>query len=346
MDPVKLLGSGMANTEATRRRFSPSWALPISTTSSRDFDLARPMFDLTQKTLHGVGGVRNQPSRPFNSHDLAPILVIPDETTLQSEADSSDFATDAVLSQQSPEDESGIRCLLLPKVSVWLNRTTRSMTRRCWQSSELWRTGTIFWRVLTMRLKSGWTTRIRVLHVSKETQPMPGSVSSTCPGLISPCSQLEFYGQVNALSCRADHGTRAGDKNVMLLLPGVLRNTCNLSPLWTVIGRRGATTSSRIFTSNVKAKGGAVTKSAMELRRSKGNSVQASDSEHDGLFSGTKIYVPNDQSYGPASIQHHDTRVAGHLGRWKTLELVSRTTGGQDVPLHWPICEHVTPSPD
>jgi len=37
------------------------------------------------------------------------------------------------------------------------------------------------------------------------------------------------------------------------------------------------------------------------------------------------IYVPNDPELcRRITSQHHDTRVAGHPGRWKTLELVSR----------------------
>jgi transposase InsO family protein len=46
----------------------------------------------------------------------------------------------------------------------------------------------------------------------------------------------------------------------------------------------------------------------------------------DGLlmFQG-KIYVPRDRDLRRRIVaQHHDTRVAGHAGRWKTLELVSR----------------------
>jgi hypothetical protein len=42
------------------------------------------------------------------------------------------------------------------------------------------------------------------------------------------------------------------------------------------------------------------------------------------MFQG-KIYVPKDRDLRRRIIaHHHDTRVAGHAGRWKTLELVSR----------------------
>ena len=70
----------------------------------------------------------------------------------------------------------------------------------------------------------------------------------------------------------------------------------------------------------------AVANSALELQKSKGKSVQASEwSEHDELLCfRDQIYVPNDPELRRRiTSQHHDTRLAGHLGRWKTLELVS-----------------------
>jgi hypothetical protein len=42
------------------------------------------------------------------------------------------------------------------------------------------------------------------------------------------------------------------------------------------------------------------------------------------MFRG-KIYVPTDRDLRRRVVsQHHDTRVAGHAGRWKMLELVAR----------------------
>jgi len=54
--------------------------------------------------------------------------------------------------------------------------------------------------------------------------------------------------------------------------------------------------------------------------------------------------VPNDPELRRRiTSQHHDTRVAGHPGRWKTLELISRNYCGHRCPLHWPICENMRP---
>jgi len=94
-----------------------------------------------------------------------------------------------------------------------------------------------------------------------------------------------------------------------------------------------------------------VARSATELRKSKGKSVRASEwSEHDGLLCfRDRIYVPNDPELRRRiTSQHHDTRVAGHPGRWKdTGAHLPQLLVATDVPLHWPICENMRPlSPD
>jgi hypothetical protein len=71
-----------------------------------------------------------------------------------------------------------------------------------------------------------------------------------------------------------------------------------------------------------------VAKAARELRKDKGRGTikSAEWSESDGLlmFRG-KIYVPKDRDLRHRIIeQHHNMRVAGHAGRFKTLELISR----------------------
>jgi hypothetical protein len=71
----------------------------------------------------------------------------------------------------------------------------------------------------------------------------------------------------------------------------------------------------------------AVAKAARELRKNKGRGMVKSAEwlESDGLlmFHG-KIYVPNDKDLRHCIIeQHHDMRIAGHAGRFKTLELVA-----------------------
>jgi hypothetical protein len=72
----------------------------------------------------------------------------------------------------------------------------------------------------------------------------------------------------------------------------------------------------------------AVARAAGDLQKSKGKSVRASEwSECDGLLCFRDcIYVPNDPELRRhIASQHHDTKVAGHPGCWKTLELISRS---------------------
>jgi hypothetical protein len=70
-----------------------------------------------------------------------------------------------------------------------------------------------------------------------------------------------------------------------------------------------------------------VVKVARELRKDKGRGTikSAEWSESDGLLMfRSKIYVPNDRDLRCHIIeQHHDTHIAGHAGRFKTLELIS-----------------------
>jgi hypothetical protein len=80
-----------------------------------------------------------------------------------------------------------------------------------------------------------------------------------------------------------------------------------------------------------------VAKAARELRKDKGRGTikSAEWSESDGLlmFCG-KIYVPNDRDLRRCIVeQHHNTRIAGHAGRFKTLELISRN-------YWWPQMSH------
>jgi len=69
--------------------------------------LARPLFDLTWKDMEWRWGAEEQLAFDSLKEQIttAPILALPDNSRpFRIEADSSDFATGAVLSQQSPED--------------------------------------------------------------------------------------------------------------------------------------------------------------------------------------------------------------------------------------------------
>ena len=65
-----------------------------------------------------------------------------------------------------------------------------------------------------------------------------------------------------------------------------------------------------------------------ELEKSKGKTLQSSEWAQDkGLWRFCdRIYVPMIPDLCRRIVeQHHDSKIAGHAGQWKTLELVSRS---------------------
>jgi hypothetical protein len=136
----------------------------------------------------------------------------------------------------------------------------------------------------------------------------------------------QSMGKPDALSRQADHRSRRGDNNnLTLLAPELFRihalagirlegDECNI--LQEV---------QRSLKVNVQEE--SVAKAARELRKDKGRGTIKSTewSKSDGLlmFCG-KIYVPKDRDLRRRIVeQHHNTRIAGHAGCFKTLELVS-----------------------
>jgi hypothetical protein len=130
----------------------------------------------------------------------------------------------------------------------------------------------------------------------------------------------------DTLSRRADHGSGQGDNdNLTLLAPELFR-------IHVLAGARFQGDKRNILWEvQHSLKGGvqeeSIAKAARELQRDKGRGMvkSAEWSESDGLLMfHSKIYVPNDRDLRRCIIeQHHNTRIAGHAGCFKTLELVS-----------------------
>jgi hypothetical protein len=133
-------------------------------------------------------------------------------------------------------------------------------------------------------------------------------------------------GKPDALSRRADHRSGQGDNdNLTLLAPELFR-------IHALAGTRLEGKERNILREvrcslRDSVQEEAVAKAARELRKDKGRGTvkSAEWSESDGLLMfRSKIYVPNDKDLRRRIIeQHHDTRIAGHAGRFKTLELVA-----------------------
>jgi Integrase zinc binding domain len=133
-------------------------------------------------------------------------------------------------------------------------------------------------------------------------------------------------GKSDTLSRGLDHGSGLDDNSDLVLLQPELFDVCALEGLTLVGEERGILRELR------KAFGEAsledkVSGAVRKLRESGGRSlVSAEWAETEGVltFCG-KVYVPDVCDLRQQVVaQDHDSRVAGHPGRWKTLELVSR----------------------
>jgi transposase InsO family protein len=133
-------------------------------------------------------------------------------------------------------------------------------------------------------------------------------------------------GKPNALSRRADHGSGQGDNNNLTLLAPELFRIHALAGARLEGNEHNILQEVRISLRN-DVQEESVAKAARELQKDKGRGTikSAEWSKSDGLlmFHG-KIYVPKDRDLRCRIIeQHHEARIAGHAGHFKTLELVS-----------------------
>jgi hypothetical protein len=113
----------------------------------KDFsEHARLLFDLTKNDVKWHWGTDEQSvfDRLKQNVTTAPVITSPDSTQpLCIEADSSNFATRAVLSQVSPEDGNGTRLPFSLNPFPRLSITMKYMTKRCSPSSDPYKNGDI-----------------------------------------------------------------------------------------------------------------------------------------------------------------------------------------------------------
>ena len=133
-------------------------------------------------------------------------------------------------------------------------------------------------------------------------------------------------GKPDVLSRRSDHGTGADDNSDVVLLTLKLFAVCALEGLEFTGPEQDILQDIRQGTKQPKEE--PIARAAQELRKLSTHSLRSTGwSEHDGLlyYHGC-IYVldTSDLCHRVVSLCH-DTKVAGHLGRFKTLELVSQS---------------------
>ena len=133
-------------------------------------------------------------------------------------------------------------------------------------------------------------------------------------------------GKPDALSRRADHGTGANDNSdIVLLTPGLFAIRA-LEGLQTFGEERNLLRDIWRGTKEGDQEE-AIAKVVKELKNTHSRTVRSAEwnLEQDILYFRGKIYVPEYLDLRRRIVSLcHDTLVAGHPGRWKTLELVSR----------------------
>jgi hypothetical protein len=128
----------------------------------------------------------------------------------------------------------------------------------------------------------------------------------------------------DTLSRRPDHGNGSGDNNNITLLKPELFTIRALEGI-TVEGEEWDILQEVRQRNHTGEQEDLVAAAAKALKESRGNSVRSSEwKESEGLLLfHDHIYVPNNAELRWRIVeQHHDTRIAGHAGCWKTLELV------------------------
>ena len=293
----------------------------------------RPLFDLTKQDAKFVWGDKEQEAfdKLKELVTSSPVLVLPNsEQPFRVEADGSGVATGAVLSQLSSDDRKWHPVAFQSKSLSEVERNYeihdtemlaiiraleewRHYLEGARQPIEIWtdHKNLEYFRTAQKlnRRQARWSLYLSRFDFTLHHRPG------------------RSMGKPDALSRRADHGSGSLDNdNITLLGPELFRihalsgvmlegeERCVLRDI-----RRSLLTSEPPEPTVVMAR---------EALRSRGRGLVRSDewSEHEGLllYRG-KIYVPQEHDLRRRIVaQHHDSQVAGHPGRWKTLELISR----------------------
>ena len=133
-------------------------------------------------------------------------------------------------------------------------------------------------------------------------------------------------GKSDALSIRADHGFGTGDNSYITLLTPWFFAVRALEGLETLGEEQDILKDIRKGTRDGEPEE-AVAKVVKELKTTRAHSVRSAEwSLTEGiLYFRGKAYVPDSLDLRRQIVALcHDSRIAGHPGRWKTLELVSR----------------------
>jgi hypothetical protein len=334
MDPVKVAGVADWPTPSTKKELQQFLGF---TNFYRRFILdyshiAQPLFVLTGKKDFKWGEDQTEAFQELkNRITRAPVLTLADDSKpFRVEADSSDVATGAVLSQQSDVDSKWHPVAYLSKS---LSAVERNYEIHDKEMLAIIR-GLEDWR----HFLEGARHKVEIWtdHKNLEYFRTAKKLNRRQARWSLYLSRFDFtlhhrpgrtMGKSDALSRRPDHGSGSEDNSNIVLLDA---NLFAVRALEVVVAEGEEREMVREIRAKVKE--GLVEDSVAAmvkgLKESKSRTVQGAEwNLREGLvLYRDRIYVPNDPDLRRRIVaQHHDTKVAGHAGRWKTLELVARS---------------------
>jgi hypothetical protein len=293
---------------------------------------ARPLFDLTKNDEKWHWDAEEQSAFDvLKKHIIsAPILTSPDNSSpFRIEADSSDFATGAVLSQQTPEDGKWHPVAFLSKSLSAVERNYEIHDKEMLAiicAMEEWRH---FLEGAEHQFKV-WTDHknLEYFRTAKKLNRRQARWSLFLARFNFTLHHRpgKSMGKPDALSRRANHGTGSdNNSDIILLTPGLFAVRA-LEGLQVTGEERDLLRDIQKGTREGDQED-AITKVVKELKNTRSRTVRTSEwkLEQDLLYFRGKIYVPEYLDLRRRIVSLcHDTLIAGHPGRWKTLELVSR----------------------
>jgi len=297
----------------------------------QDFsDIATPLHELTRKDAAWNWSAACQ--KAFDSLKTAitssPILIFPDESKpYKVEADSSNYATGAVLSQEGDDGKWHPVAFL----SKSLSSVERNYDIHDKELLSIIR-ALEEWRHFLEGAQHKFT--IWTDHKNLEYFRTAKKLNRRQARWSLYLSRFDFNllhrpgrssGKPDALSRRSDHGKGEDDNKDVVLLRPELFKILALKQGHVLVSGQERPLLQKIRQS--KDLDESVVRAVEELRKSGTSRIDGAEwAEEQGLilFRG-KVYVPKDPELRRAIVEaHHDSRITGHPGRWKTLELVSR----------------------
>jgi RNase H-like domain found in reverse transcriptase/Reverse transcriptase (RNA-dependent DNA polymerase)/Integrase zinc binding domain/Chromo (CHRromatin Organisation MOdifier) domain/Retroviral aspartyl protease len=335
MDPVKVAGVTEWPIPATKKEvqsflgFANFYRRFIEGFSHH----ARPLFELTKKDQKWSWGEDEQ--RAFDEIKTrvtsSPILRFADDSkAFRVEADSSDFATGAVLSQQSVDD---LRWHPIAYYSKSLNAVERNYDIHDKEMLAVMR-ALEEWR----HFLEGAQHQVEVWtdHKNLEYFMTAKKLNRRQARWSLYLSRFDFVmhhrpgssmGKCDALSRRVDHNPEGDDNRDIVLLRPEFFAARALEGITVEGAERGILREIRKGLKDGKGED-AVIVAMKGLDEAKGTTLRSSEwSKDDGLWRfRDRIYVPMIADLRRRIMeQHHDSVIGGHAGRWKTLELLMRS---------------------